>query len=261
MSKVFVIAEAGVNHGGIFWSAMDLVDAAKDVGADAVKFQMFSSQKLWGDDRIAHLELPAKAYTALKAHCDEIGIEFMCTAFGVEELQFLLDIGIRRIKIPSGLVKDRELIREASRTPLPVILSTGMCGITDLFPALAILANRNVTLLHCTSAYPCPLEDVNLSAMDKLRETFEYPVGYSDHTDWILASIAAVARGAVVIEKHFTLDRNEKGPDHKSSIEPYQFAEMVAQIRTVETMLGDGHKKVRPSELELREVWRNRVQR
>lgn len=252
--SVFVIAEAGVNHGGSWTTALDLVDAAKDAGADAVKFQMFNSRKLWGDDRVKKYEFKFDVYKALAAHCAEIGIEFMCTPFGVEELILLTPL-LSRVKIASGCLTRKPLLEAARDTGLPVILSTGMSDLEEVKRAASLLPFTHLTLLHCTSAYPCRLEDVNLKAMFRLQE-MQYPVGYSDHTSGITVAIAAVALGATVIEKHLTLDRNADGPDHKASITPREFKAMTIAINEVGWALGDGVKRVMDSEMKLRAAWR-----
>ena len=250
----FIIAEAGVNHGGNFGTALKLVDAAKSTGADAVKFQLFDSRKLWGDDRIKHLELSRPQMKDLAAYAKSAGIEFMCTPFGVEEVLFLKPL-VKRMKIASGCLRRHALLREIRDTNRPVMLSTGMSRMKDIDEALDELDGSDVTLLHCTSSYPCRLEDVNLKAMNKLS-MFGWPVGYSDHTNGITVPIAAAALGATVIEKHLTLDRNAEGPDHKASITPDMFKAMVTAIREVETALGDGIKRVLPCEEPLRKLWR-----
>ena len=247
----FVIAEAGVNHGGSVEQALRLVDVAKQAGADAVKFQFFDSRVLWGDDRIKHLELRFADFERIEQHCSEAGVEFMCTPFGVAEL-LLLKPMLKRVKIASGCITRKPLLEAARDTGLPIILSTGMSTTDEIFDAIDILIERNVTLLHCTSAYPAPISDVNLIAMTKLGK----PYGYSDHTLGITIPIAAAALGASVIEKHLTLDRTAEGPDHKASIEPNEFRVMVSAIRVVEEALGDGVKRVMPSEQKLREAWR-----
>ena len=251
--SIFVIAEAGVNHDGNFENALKLVSAARDSGADAVKFQLFSSERLWGDARIKHLELSAVQMGDIAAFCKAVGIEFMCTPFGVEEAEFLLPI-VKRMKIASGCIARRELL-EAVRG-MPVILSTGMATHADIEEALWHLNGADITLLQCTSCYPCRFEDVNLRAMDTLSDLYGYPVGLSDHTSGIVVAIAALARGATVIEKHLTLDAHAAGPDHKASIMPAEFKQMVGAIRDVEKALGNGHKRVLPCEEELRKAWR-----
>ncbi len=250
----FIIAEAGVNHGGKFPMALKLIDAAKASHADAVKFQLFDSRKLWGDDRIKRLELSCEQMMDLYAYCKAVGIEFMCTPFDVEAVAFLTPL-VSRMKVASGCLTHTALLEAVADTKLPAILSTGMATALDIGRALASF-DGNVTLLHCTSSYPCRLEDVNLRAMQTMRADFVLPVGYSDHTGGITVPIAAVALGATVIEKHLTLDRNLEGPDHKSSIEPHEFKWMVMAIREIEYALGDGIKRVMKSEEELRRAWR-----
>ena len=251
----FIIAEAGVNHGGNFGTALKLVDAAKSTGADAVKFQMFDSRKLWGDDRIKHLELSQPQMRDLAAYAKSAGIEFLCTPFGLEELEFITPLS-RRIKIASGCLTNHDLLA-AIRPNMPVILSTGMSTPEEIGAAVRILGTeRPLALLHCTSSYPCRLEDVNLLAMRAL--SVHGLIGYSDHTAGITTAIAAVALGARIIEKHLTLDRNADGPDHKASITPIYFSAMVDGIRAVELALGDGIKRVMPCEEPLRKLWREK---
>ena len=252
----FIIAEAGVNHGGKLEEAFRLVRAANDCGADAVKFQLFDSKRLWGDDRIAHLQFSLDDMMDVMEECAEVGIEFMCTPFDVEAVDFLAPL-VKRMKIASGLLDDFKLLYAVRRTGLPIIASTGMATRTDVRQAMSVLAG-DVTLLHCTSAYPCPLVDVNLRAMEYLRY-YTSQVGYSDHTDGTSVAVAAVALGACVIEKHLTLDRTQEGPDHLSSIEPQDFARMVREIREVEIALGNAKIEVQPSVVELKNKWRNRV--
>lgn len=247
-----IVAEAGVNHNGQFRKAMQLVDAAIDSGADAVKFQYFRSQRLWGDDRLEHLELAHGEFIAIAARCN--CIEFMCTPFGSEDLAVVRDLGVKRIKIPSGLMTDYPYLETVAKTGLPVILSTGMSTLEEVSKARSYFTKP--TLLHCVSAYPCPYGEANLLAMLQLKRFGE--VGYSDHTDDIYMPIAATALGASVIEKHLTLDCTSVGPDHSSSIEPDEFKEMVRGIKQVREGLGDGVKRVMPSEEYLRKVWRDR---
>lgn len=251
--STFVIAEAGVNHNGDFETALKLAKAAKDSGADAVKYQLFSSQRLWGDDRIKHLELSNEQMRDIAAYCKTMGIEFMCTPFGVPELEFLTPM-LQRVKIASGCVRRLPLLEAVKATHLPVIASTGMCNRDDVEFLKEFFAGR-LTLLHCTSAYPCRLEDVNLRAMQNIGY-YDYAIGYSDHTNGITVAIAAVALGAVVIEKHLTLDRKAEGPDHKTSITPKEFLAMRMAIVEVEAALGDGVKRVLPCEEKLRAAWR-----
>lgn len=249
----FVIAEAGVNHGGKLREALKLVDAAKWAGADAVKFQMFDSVKLWGDTRIQALELSQQQMRDVAAHCDSVGIEFMCTPFGVEEVEFLAPL-VKRMKIASGCIANISLVEAAGNSGLSVILSTGMSTMEEIRRATDVLED-DTTLLHCTSSYPCRLEDVNLYAMNSLR-MLGFDVGYSDHTNGITVAIAAAALGATVIEKHLTLDRNAEGPDHAASITPREFRAMRMAIGEVEAALGDGVKRVMASEVALRKAWR-----
>lgn len=248
----FIIAEVGVNHDGHLGRGLDLIDAAKASGADAVKFQHFNSQRLWGDDRIAHLELSNDAMLVMKAHADEVGIEFMCSPFGVPEVEFLTPL-VKRWKIASGCLTKWDLLEAVRETHLPVILSTGMSDIGRIYAAFRVLSQP--TLLHCTSSYPCPVSEVNLAAMDALRKRFGVPVGYSDHTDGIVVAISAVALGATVIEKHLTMNRAAAGPDHKASIEPVDFSIMVEEIRNIEKAIGDPEKRMQPSESETAQAW------
>lgn len=249
----FIVAEAGINHNGKIENAHRLVAAATNAQANAVKFQLFNSQRLWGDDRVKHLELSFADMTSLAAHCKDMNIEFMCTPFGVEEVEFLAPL-VNRMKVASGCLTNRDLLKAVDKTGLPVILSTGMSEVNEILDAISMLSS-DTTLLHCTSSYPCKIEDVNLKAMDTLRST-GLPVGYSDHTEGIIVALAAVAKGATYLEKHLTLDRKQTGPDHKASIDPYQFRIMVHGIRQIEQALGDGIKRVMPSEEALRKLWR-----
>ncbi|WBF66104.1 N-acetylneuraminate synthase [Desulfovibrio subterraneus] len=294
MNTVYIIAEAGVNHNGSPELALKLVEAAHAAGADAVKFQTFKAssiasakagkaeyqKKTTGEgesqlDMLKKLELGAAEHEALKARCNELGIEFMSTPFDLDSVHLLMELGVQRMKIPSGELTNGPLLLAIARTGLPLILSTGMATPEEIRTAIAVLAHgmlepdrapdandlatacqragslltERLTLLHCTTQYPTPYEDVNLRGMDTLRDLFNLPVGYSDHTPGITIPVAAVARGAVLIEKHFTLDKNMPGPDHKASLEPHELADMVRSIRIVEASLGTGEKKPQPSEL------------
>lgn len=248
----FIVAEAGVNHNGSLEQAFKLADAAKAAGADAVKFQLFDAVKL-GREELRYLQFSREQMKVVKAWCVSIGIEFMCTPFDVDSLDYLVDIGVKRLKISSGCLRNFDILYAAYQSGLPVILSTGMSSMEEVRKALGTL-HGHVTLLHCTSEYPCKVENVNLKAMDTLRE-FGYPVGYSDHTEGIIVAVAAAARGATVIEKHLTLDRLQDGPDHKASIEPGAFRAMVSGIRNVARAMGDGVKRLQPCELAVREMW------
>jgi N,N'-diacetyllegionaminate synthase len=284
MSDVFVIAEAGVNHNGSLDRALELVDVAAGAGADAVKFQTFRASELAstsahkaryqeahtgeGDQlsMLRSLELDASAHARIFERCAERGIEFMSTPFDPESVALLDGLGMRRFKVPSGEITNPLLLRAVGSCGKPTILSTGMCGLADIEYALAVLAQPHerapkyssaassslmarVTLLHCTTEYPAPLEDVNLRAMSTMRAAFGLPVGYSDHTLGITIPIAAVALGATVIEKHFTLDRSLPGPDQQSSLEPNELGAMVRAIRDVTRALGSGVKAPVASEV------------
>lgn len=261
--SIFVIAEAGVNHNGSMRQAEHLILAAKRAGADAVKFQLFNADSL-GRPELRPLQFDIEKMADLKAYADRTGIEFLCTPFDELAVKQIFVIGVRRLKISSGCLRNTQLLKAAALTKLPIILSTGMSTLPDVQQALGDLghewteyAERQVTLLHCTSAYPCPIGDVNLKAIESMRFQFGYRcnIGYSDHTQGITVPIAAAALGATVIEKHLTLDRNMDGPDHISSIEPHDFRVMVTAIRTVEEAMGDGRKVPQPSEHETRRIW------
>jgi N,N'-diacetyllegionaminate synthase len=250
----FIIAEAGVNHNGSMREAEHLIVAAKRSGADAVKFQLFDHKKL-KNPALEPLQLSPQQMLDLSDYAERHGIEFMCTPFDIESTYFLAEKAqVKRLKIGSGCITNFPLLYAAYCTGLPVILSTGMCGMDEVHDALVMLAS-NVTLLHCTSAYPCPYAAVNLKAMDALRERFNLPVGYSDHTSGITIAMAAVARGATVIEKHLTLNCRAAGPDHASSIEPDAFRCMVTAIRIIDQSLGDGKKEVQDCERGLKKLW------
>ncbi len=277
MSRVFIIAEAGVNHNGDPDLARRLVDVAAEAGADAVKFQTFKAERLASrfapraeyqkenlgpggkQDQISllrRLELDAAAHTELVARCKERGIEFMSTAFDHESIALLERLGMARYKIPSGEVNNLPYLRRIAALGKPVILSTGMCTMQDVHAAVeALLAAgqdpRRLYILHCNSGYPTPDADVNLRAMQTLGQALPgiAGVGYSDHTLGLEAALAATALGAVVIEKHFTLDRDLPGPDHKISLLPHELAAMVSGIRRIETMLGSPSKQPSPSEI------------
>lgn len=280
---VVVIAEAGVNHNGDLALACRLVEAAAAAGADAVKFQSFSAADLVSADApkaayqqvndgagsqlhmLERLELSPDQHHELVAHCRRCGIAFLSTAFGLTQLQMLLELGIGAIKVASGEITHRPLLEAmavaAASDQLPVYLSTGMSTLGDAEAALQVfldagLAREQITLLHCLSAYPAPEEQINLRCLPTLAAAFGCPVGYSDHTLGVTASVAAVALGAEVIEKHLTLDTDLPGPDHRASLEPEDFKAMVAAIRSCERMLGDGRKQPQPAELDTRLVAR-----
>lgn len=279
--KCLIIAEAGVNHNGRLDLALKLCDAAKEAGADVVKFQTWKTENLITQnvdqaeyqiqntgkqesqfDMLKKLELPYDAFKAIKKHCDEIGIIFASTADEPESLDFLVSEGIPFIKVGSGDIGNVSFLRYIGNKGLPVILSTGMSSISEVDISINALKDggaTDITVLHCTTNYPCPYEDVNLKAMLTLRDAFHLPVGYSDHTIGREVSISAVALGASVIEKHFTLDCNMEGPDHAASTEPEEFAALVKAIRNVENCLGTGIKEPTKSEKEISKVVRKRI--
>lgn len=248
---VFVIAEIGVNHDGDRNTACELIRRAADAGADAVKFQHFDAERLDPPgprrDMLKGLQLPIKAWPYLKRYAEDFDVEFMATPFDLDALKLLVDLGVKRIKIGSADLGNEPLLKAAADTGLPVILSTGMASLNDIWNALGqghglIGWQGGLTLLHCTSAYPAPPHSVNLEAMQTMRINFRVPIGYSDHTQGIHIALAAVALGAEVIEKHLTLDTHLPGPDHKASIAPFEFREMVKGIREIELAIGDGVK-------------------
>ena len=263
--SVFIIAEAGVNHNGDLATALRLCDAAKAAGADAVKFQTFRAEDLvlrgaptaeyqarqtGQQDQFAmlqQLELTQAQHETIKRHCDSIGIEFFSTPFSVAAVDMLVRLGVRRLKLSSGELTHRALVERAAAAGLPLLVSTGMATLAEIREALEWIAAARggleaVTVLHCTSAYPAPDNALNLNAIASMMRDLEIAIGYSDHSLGIEAPLAAVALGARVIEKHLTLDRRLPGPDHSASLEPAEFTSMVAGIRRVSAMLGDGIK-------------------
>ena len=260
---VYIIAEAGVNHNDSFKLACKLVDEAKKAGADCIKFQTFQAKNLvsrnaqkaeyqkdtTGEgtqaDLLKRLELTYDEFLALKAYCDKVKICFLSTPFDFESIDFLNTIDMPFWKIPSGEITNYPYLLALARTRKPVVMSTGMCQISEIEAAINILrknGTRTIKLLHCNTEYPTPFEDVNLKAMQTMRDVFGLEVGYSDHTKGIEVPIAAVAMGATIIEKHFTLNCNMKGPDHKASLEPCELAAMVSSIRHIEKAIGTGNK-------------------
>ena len=269
--KVFIIAEAGVNHNGKLTLAKKLVDAAKQAGADAVKFQTFKTENLVSGqaplavyqknnkqnraknqrELIKALELPFGEFIKLKNHCDRKKILFLSTPFDFESADFLEKLGISFYKIPSGDIDNLPFLQHIAQKRIPIILSTGMSYLKEVKEAVNAIyktGNRDLALLHCTTEYPTPFHEVNLKAIDTLKKIFNVPVGYSDHTLGIEVAVAAAARGSRIIEKHITLDHNMKGPDHKASLEPSQFQAMVGSIRHIEAALGNGIKAPTASE-------------
>lgn len=271
MSKIKIIAEAGVNHNGSLATALKMVDAAKTAGADYIKFQTFRTENLVSSDcraadyqtknsgavsqheMLKKLELSYDDFRKIKEYCDKKGIGFLSTPFDSESLEFIASLNPDYIKVPSGEVTNLPFLREIADTGIPVIISTGMCTTIDVKNALIPFESQsynaeNIILLHCTTEYPAPLKDVNLLAMQSMRKDFELPVGYSDHTIGITIPLAAAALGAVMIEKHFTLSRDMEGPDHKASLEPDELSEMMKRIREIELALGKPQKFIAPSE-------------
>jgi len=281
--RTFIIAEAGVNHNGDIKIAKKLIDVAVDARADAIKFQTFKAEnvvtsttpkakyqiKNMGTDEsqfemLKKLELPASGYKELFAYCKEKNIIFMSTPFDEESADFLFIIGMGFFKIPSGEITNKPLLQHIAAKGKPIILSTGMSYLGEVEKAVIWIneiwdrldKKPKLTLLHCVSNYPAAIEDSNLSAMKTMEMAFGLPVGYSDHSLGIELPIVAVVMGAKVIEKHFTLDRNMEGPDHKASLEPDELKAMINAIRKVEKALGDGIKKPTKSESQLRKVAR-----
>jgi N,N'-diacetyllegionaminate synthase len=281
--SVIIIAEAGVNHNGELDKALELVDIAAHAGADYVKFQTFNAdelavensdkalyQKESEDDHQSQKEMLSKLqlsngdYDKILERCRIKKINFLSTAFDIKSMQFLQKLGIGIIKIPSGEITNEELLEFAGRLALPIILSTGMSSLGEVEYALSILlasgAKRSeITIMHCTSAYPAPMTDVNLAAITTLKNAFHTNVGYSDHTLGIEVSIAAVAFGATIIEKHFTIDKNLNGPDHAASLAPYELFNLVQKIRNIELAIGSGIKEIKHSEIETKTVARRSI--
>ena len=273
---VLIIAEIGVNHNGCINTAKKLIDVAVNSGADIVKFQTFKSNDLTTDiaplaeyqlknspefnnqkKLLEKLELNEKNHILLKNYAEDLGIEFLSTGFTIESIDLLARIGIKRWKVPSGEINNIPLLKKIAHQNQPIILSTGMSTLGEIELALKTLYESNVpkdkiTVLHCNSAYPTPMEDVNLKAISTIKNCFDISVGYSDHTCGIEVSIAAVAMGAQIIEKHITLDKNMQGPDHKASIEPKELNNLVSSIRNIEKAIGNGIKE--PSNSEIKNI-------
>ena len=288
MSKVFVIAEAGVNHNGRLDLALRLIEAAHAAGADAVKFQTFRAEDVVTPtartadyqrantgassqfDMIKALELDQAAHRELARHSERVGIEFFSTPFSLEAVDQLVALGVRRIKLPSGEITNRPLLEKAASTRLPLLMSSGMATLEEVRTAVGWVTARwqaighaagpqALVLMHCTSAYPAPAAALNLKAIATMAGAFAWPVGYSDHSEGIEAAVAATALGATAIEKHLTLDKALPGPDHRASADAGEFAAMVRSIRQVESMLGDGVKRPDPIEADTRDVARRSV--
>ena len=270
MGHLFIIAEAGDNHNGNLANALKLVDQAAKAGADCVKFQTFVTEEVISRyaemaeyqkqntgktesqfDMVKKLELSFDEFRKIQAHCQKRGILFLSTPFDLPSIAFLNEIDMPFFKIPSGEITNYPYLKAIAETHKDVVLSTGMCTMEEIREAIALLERNGaglIRLLHCNTEYPTPFEDVNLKAMETMRAAFGKEVGYSDHTLGIEVPIAAAAMGAVVIEKHFTLDRNMEGPDHKASLEPQELGAMVKAVRNIEAALGTGEKKPSPSE-------------
>ena len=270
--RAFVIAEAGVNHNGSFDLARQLVDQARLAGADAVKFQTFRAEKLvsrsaqkaqyqkrntGGADTqfemLERLELSDDDHRALLAYCRDAGVTFLSSPFDAQSADLLDELGVTAFKIPSGELTNHALLRHIADKGKPLILSTGMSTLDEVTEAVDIIVasgNRRLSLLHCVTEYPAPVDEVNLRAMLTLRDAFGFAVGYSDHTQGFEIAVAAVALGARIIEKHFTLSRDMEGPDHKASLEPDELKALIAAIRNVEQALGDGVKVPAPCEMK-----------
>lgn len=282
MEKVFIIAEAGVNHNGSVELAYKLIDAAKEAGVDAVKFQTFKTEKIISKstmmadyqedntgktetqfDMVKRLELSYEEFRELQKYCNKIGIMFLSTPDEEESLDFLSDeLKLPYLKIGSGEVTNFPFLIEIAKKNKPIIISTGMATLGEVEKAINCIREHNdkeMWVLHCTTNYPCPYEEVNLNAMNTIKEALKVRVGYSDHTLGMEISIAAVALGAEIIEKHFTIDNDLEGPDHKASLNPKELKEMVKLIRNVEKGLGNGIKKPNPSEEKIKKVVRRKV--
>ncbi|MEG1331751.1 MAG: N-acetylneuraminate synthase, partial [Eubacterium sp.] len=268
---VVIIAEAGVNHNGSLALAKKMVLMGKKAGVDAVKFQTFKSEKVVSVfakkadyqientqnnqenqlEMVKKLELSNDAFFELQTYCQEIGIQFLSTPFDLESIVFLNQLEMPFWKIPSGEITNYPYLVKIAETHKDIVMSTGMCTMKEIEEAINVLeanGSGKISLLHCNTEYPTPMEDVNLRAMQTLKETFNVPVGYSDHTKGIEVPIAAVAMGAEIIEKHFTLDCSMEGPDHKASLEPEALTQMVQAIRNIEKAMGSGKKEPSPSE-------------
>ncbi|APQ17353.1 N-acetylneuraminate synthase [Maribacter hydrothermalis] len=283
-NKVLIIAEAGVNHNGDISLAKKLIDAASDAGVDYVKFQTFNSKKLVSksaqkadyqkentNDKgksqlkmLQKLELSKEDHLVLIQHCKERSIKFLSTAFDLDSIDFLNELKIDLWKVPSGEITNLPYLRKLGGLGKPVIISTGMAEMSEIEDAINVIVSsgtkkEEITVLHCNTEYPTPMHDVNLTAMNTIKEVFNVPIGYSDHTLGVEVPTAAVALGATVIEKHFTLDKTMDGPDHKASLEPNELKAMVTAIRNIEKALGNGVKAPSPSEAKNKSIARKSI--
>jgi N,N'-diacetyllegionaminate synthase len=282
-NQILIIAEAGVNHNGSLETAKQLVDVASEAGADMVKFQTFSADRLVTISAnkaeyqnqttdvsesqhamIRKLELSREMHEDIIAYCKQRNIEFFSTGFDIQSIDLLFELGLNQFKIPSGEITNLPYLRHIGKLSKPVILSTGMANLEEIEDALEVLEisgtnRKQITVLHCNTEYPTPMKDVNMKAMLSIRDTLGVAIGYSDHTLGIEVPVAAVALGATVIEKHFTLDRNLTGPDHKASLEPEELKAMVQAIRNIEKALGDGIKRPSASETKNKPISRKSI--
>lgn len=281
MEHICIIAEAGVNHNGNFDTAIQMVKAAKRAGADYIKFQTFVPEKLVSEsaqkaeyqkkttgadesqlDMLKKLTLTNSEFLEIKKYCDELEIGFISTPFDLESVEFLESMNMDFWKIPSGEITNLPYLEKLAMTKRRIVMSTGMSDMKEIKDAVALLEIKgagDITLLHCNTQYPTPFCDVNLKAMNEIKMETGKKVGYSDHTSGIEIPIAAVAMGAVMIEKHFTLDREMKGPDHKASLEPDELKKMVLAIRNIEKAVGDGIKRPSDSEVKNRDIVRKSI--
>ena len=283
MNRVFIIAEAGVNHNGKLELAYKLVDAAVEAGADAVKFQTFKPEKVVSKfatkaeyqkettglvetqlEMIKKLDLGYDAFVELKKYCDKKGIVFLSSPFDLDSIEFLDQLGLDIFKIPSGEITNLPYLRKIGSLNKQVIMSTGMADLKEVKEALDVLIScgtnkEGITVLHCNTEYPTPFDDVNLKAMLTIRDELGVKVGYSDHTSGIEVPVAAVTLGAEVIEKHFTLDKNMEGPDHRASLDLDELKAMVSAIRNIEKAMGNGIKRPSPSELKNKPIARKSI--
>lgn len=281
MGSVYIIAEAGVNHNGDINVAKRLIDVAVEAGVDAIKFQTFKATNLASKlakkadyqnteknnsetqlEMLKRLELDIEMHKELLSYCQKVGITFLSTPFDLESIDLLVKLGIDTIKIPSGEITNYPYLKKVGTLKKNVILSTGMSNLEEIREALQILYQNGTTsikILHCTTEYPAPMDEINLRAMKTIQDEFHIEVGYSDHTCGIEIPIAAVAMGATIIEKHFTLDKNMEGPDHRASLEPNELKSMVKAIRNVEKAMGDGIKRAMPSEEKNKDIVRKSI--
>lgn len=281
MEKVFILVEAGVNHNGCLETAKKMIQVAKDSGADAIKFQTFKAEKLVSKfaekaeyqknntqvietqlEMIKKLELTFENFRELKKYCEELGILFLSTPFDFDSIEFLKELKMEIWKIPSGEITNLPYLRKVGKIAKKIIISTGMCELFEIEEALNVLKAsgvNDIAILHCNTEYPTPMKDVNLRAMQTLKEKFNQKIGYSDHTLGIEVPIAAVALGAEIIEKHFTLDKSMIGPDHKASLNPIELKNMIDSIRNIEIALGSANKFVTESELKNKNIARKSI--